>query len=422
VTLVVHIDPFAGGQTAATVAYSPWQLANPHLIGVVDLADLASINPNELQRLGELLAERICQGNETIRVAFERALELAAQAESLPICFRVGDDVVHALSWEAFVGNQRFVALDRRWPIARIARGGNISEGAQLPFEAPLKLCAVLSAVGRSALEEWRGIAAAVQAAREDGLEIDVTLLAGEEDVLTEARETDGVDAQPVPEGAFQLRTTLRGLAPHLLHVFCHGTIKAGVRYLDIATARDFDDPAGSNSSVNLHVEELGTDLADTNTWAAVLNMCRGADAGDQQLTHAEGLVNSGVPVAVGMRRLIDAADAFAFSAALYPSVFTAIKAAAEPTANGIVRWPGTLTRARQALRDRHPASDDTWTLPVLYTRPGEFRLVLAPPGKTEEVTKELSEAETVDGALAAFGEAAPAGLQDALRDLAPSL
>jgi hypothetical protein len=428
VALVVHIDPFEEGQTVAMVAYSPFNLAEPNLVKVVDLADLASIGgPDALQRLGELLATRIC-GNKTVKAAFESALELPTGAGSLAICFRVADDVVHALSWEAIVGkppnlNQQFVALNGRWPIARIPRGGNLRQGAEIPFESPLKLCAVLSAVGREALEEWNGIYAAVVDARAAGLPIEVTLLAGEEEVLTAASTASGVDARPVPASGALLRTNLRKLAPHLLHFYCHGTVDdVGVRSLAIATARDFDDPKRSTSSVKVLVDELGTDMAATNTWAVVLNMCRGADADDHLLTHAERLVNAGVPVAVGMRRLINAQDAFAFSKALYPSVFAAIKAAAQPGSDRIVRWAGTLTYARQMLRDDplRPLGDDTWTVPAIYTRPGDFRLVPAAQGEVAAVTQELSENEVVDGAVAAVGEGAPAELVYELRGLAP--
>jgi hypothetical protein len=425
-TIVVNLDPVQGGSSACAVAFAPFALPNPHLISIVQLGDLVMITgPNAVRQLGERLAERIRGCNESVDLAFAQVLMLAAATPSQPICFRVGDADAHALSWEAFVGNQQFMALDARWPIARIARGGNLPAGARLPFEPPLKLAAVLSAVGRPATPEWNGIYAAVAGARVSGLPIEVTLFAGEEDVidLVTSLNDPAVEVRPVPPTGAELLDALRTFEPHLLHLYCHGTIDGSVRYLEIGTIRDFDVPGGTSSSVRVLVGELGAAMADTNTWLVVLNTCRGAEASDLNLTHAEEIVSSGVPVAVGMRRLIDADDAFAFSAAFYPPVFAAVEAAAfaPPGADRTVTWAGTLTQARRVLRDLHgadAATHEAWTLPVLYTRPGDFELVPTAPGQTAAVTTTLSETETLNGAVETLTQSAPSEVLDELRDV----
>jgi hypothetical protein len=282
----------------------------------------------------------------------------------------------------------------------------------------------VLSAVGRTAVEEWQGLYAAVTGARAAGLPINVTLFAGEKenliDVVTQLGDED-IDVRPVPNTGAALRTALRSLEPHLLHLYCHGTIASGVRFLEIGTIGDFIRDNGV-STVHVRVEELGLDMAAAATWAVVLNTCRGAEATDEALTHAEAVVSSGVPVAVGMRRLVDADDATAFSGAFYPAVFAAIKRAFDGAAKTI-EWADTLVQARQVLRDRHgsdPALDEKWTLPVLYTRIGPFELVPAVAAGETATTRVLGESQTVDGIVDVLGESAPADLLEDLRGLAP--
>ena len=225
-------------------------------------------------------------------------------------------------------------------------------EGAQMPFESPLRFVAVLSAVGQPRMEEWNGLYAAVKKARDEGLPMHVTVLSGDErgviDVV-DAIQDDELDVLPVPDTAAELTRQLQSLEPHLLHLYCHGAITNGVHLLEIGTIRDFDREDVQTSSVVVRVEELGVAMANAHAWAVVLNTCRGAETGDEALTHAEEIVNSGVPVAVGMRRLVESVDAVTFSTAFYPALFSLIRqAVAMATATGetehnrVGRHPGS--------------------------------------------------------------------------------
>lgn len=382
--IVIKVDPVQGGGLYACSVEAPFEIADLNTVSLVKLDEVLKLyGPNVVRQIGEGLALKLRESEVLDRV-LDLVLAHPAAPPTQPIAFRVGDPVAHALSWEAFVGNNQFVALDDRWPIARIPRGGNVKTGARRPFAPPLRLVCVLSAVGRPALKEWTGIYQSVLAVRALGLPVKVLLFAGEEeDLLAPVRDLGDADVTvlPVPDKATALIEAVEQAQPHLVHLYCHGTVLNRVRRLEIGTVNDFDQ-GGGKSSVVVLVEELGVAMWRAGTWGVVLNTCRGADASEEGLTHAEDLVNKGVPFAVGMRRAVDADDAFAFSAAFYPPVLRSILRAVE-TGPGerVIGWADTLLQARRSLRDMHGADadlNDTWTLPVLYTRPGDFALRVA--------------------------------------------
>ena len=278
--IVVNVDPVQGGGTYCAVDRSPYELTDPHKMALIAVDGIFAISgPDAVRQVGKRLAEEL-RLNENVELVLSQALARPHNQPSLSIGFRVGDAVAHALSWEALVANDDFIALDERWPITRIPRGGTMPEGAQMPFESPLRFVAVLSAVGRPGIEEWNGLYAAVKKARDEGLPMHVTVLSGDErgviDVV-DAIQDDELDVLPVPDTAAELTRQLQSLEPHLLHLYCHGAITNGVRLLEIGTIRDFDREDVQTSSVVVRVEELGVAMANAHAWAVVLNTCRGA-------------------------------------------------------------------------------------------------------------------------------------------------
>lgn len=401
--IVVYLDPVQNnGGTACFIRAPSFDIDNPHAVSIIRLDDVTQLNgPDVIRQIGEALAKKIRE-NEAVRTVLDRVFTLASAPPSLPIHFRAADPTAHALSWEALVGNDNFIALDDRWPVARIARGGNVKEDARRPFRPPLRLVCVLSAVGRSGLKEWRALYESVQVARQTGLPIKVTLFSGDEKLLAaaDALRDRNLTALPVPEPEHSLVEVIESHQPHILHMFCHGSIRSGVRWLEVGTIVDFDRDDGA-SSVLVRPEELGVAVRRVGAWAAVLNTCRGAEAMDEILTHAEEIVSNGVPVAIGMRRQVDVDDASAFTAAFYPSIFRILSAAvAAGAGDRIINWVDALSRARRRLRDIHgadPSLHDAWTMPVLYTRPGKFTLQVAEKGISEEQThRDMGEAAIV--------------------------
>lgn len=383
----------------------------------LDLADLAGLEgPQSISRVGEALAERLDE-HERIRNVFIGAMARRLDEPSLPIYFFIGVDTAVPLSWEALRKAQRFLALDPRWPIARFPRGGDIDSATERAFAPPLKVVSVISAVGIDGTDEWDSVFRAVRTAP-PGLGIELTVITGDERVALAARQQldpGRVIMLPGPTDPVPLVSRIGELAPHILHLFCHGAVRDEQAVLEFATVSDFD--LGS-SSVIVPAIDIAHAAARTGTWMVHLNSCKSAQSSSELLTHAEEFVNTGIPVAIGMKRLIDAGDAVAFSAALYRSVFARIAelAAAGPGRHEIA-WADTLLSARQKLRDIHvqdPAECDAWTVPVMYTRRGTFTLDVAALGETEhEVQQILSEASVIDELAELIGVDAPAVAAD---------
>ncbi len=424
--IVIHVDPMLGGGTACHIE-SPFAIAP--VVSLLPLIDFAALSPpNLVRQVGEGLATGI-RGNPAVQQVLDLVLARPPGSPSLPIQFLVADPDAHGLSWEALVANNEFLALNERWPIARIARGAAPESSLRRPFASPVRLMAVLSAVQLQAQKEWHTLYAQVIKARQAGLQIEVTLVVGEQNELlvpAAAIQDPQLEVLPVPNPAADtpLLDLIQDKAPHLLHLFCHGTIRDDVRLLELGTIGDFDRNDG-RSSVLIRAEELGVAAARSGTWCVVLNACRGAEAGDQALTHAEEIVAQGVPAAVGMRRQVDVVDANSFTRDWYPAVFSALRAvgAAGPGEQPL-RWSDMLCAARRRLRDTHggdAADDDTWTVPVLYKLSGAFSLVVPAAGVGEEQERSgLAELGVLDGLLAMMPPDVDAAVAADLRNLTP--
>jgi hypothetical protein len=391
--IIIHVDEMQGGGVSCAVAKAPFPIPGLHAVHVFNIDDLASLHgPDFVLQLGDGLAQRI-RSNQKVDEVFNAAL-LHHNGGSLPFLFRVSDSVAHTLSWESIHANDRFLALEPNWPVGRVPSGGDIPEDTSVEFEAPLRMVVLVSALGRPGLAEWHAIYQRVQDAQVLGLPIHVTLIAAEDEVV-EAAQTAQANGdtelvlEPVRNTPTELVQFLRDLTPELLHFFCHGISEAGVHLLEIGTVNDWNAKS-QDSSVRLRVEELGEALDGTDVWAVVLNTCQSAAAPDDEedllaLTHAEALVIKGVPVAIGMRRLVDQNDATTFSGSFYASAFETIRTALGGEMQ--IEWTDTLLTARRALRDAgdgDPATDDGWTLPVLYTRSGKFHLTPPDAKRTE--------------------------------------
>jgi CHAT domain-containing protein len=302
--------------------------------------------------------------------------------------FHLVAEVAERLSWETLCDPKgTFFALDRRWPIARMADSA-VDQG--LPrgdFVAPLKVMAVLSALHKPAQPEWISLRDAAIKARKNGLDVDLLVMVGEEGLLADIRQeaADGglawVTAQPVPARVADLDEALTEFQPHILHFYGHGSTSAGVPQLQLAIITDWDDDAKTTGSLIVKLEELVGFPALADVWLVTLNCCVGAKAANDLHSMAHRIVAGGVPAAVGMTEPIDATDAHEFASVFYPTLFAhlheALNAAKAAGKAVEFEWAPALHPARTALRDLHgePTAHRIWTLPVLYVRPEPFEI-----------------------------------------------
>lgn len=339
-----------------------------------------------------------------------------------PVYFQVQASVAERLRWEAlWDDNEQFLALDSRWPIARIAEPTVPLQAPPRTFAPPLKVLALLSAVGVKAERQWRKLYEAVEKARQSGLAVELAVFAGEEELLAAIQKgigngtVTGVKAAPIPQNSVQVATALEDFKPHILHFFCHGSAAFGTAQLELATITDWDL---GKSSVFLGVKQLLPALRDV--WLVTLNCCEGGKAVGDLHSMAHRLVAEGVPAAIGMLEPIDAGDAHEFCGAFYTAVFQAVKQVQDAPAGKDVEieWVEALHPPRSVLSQSHPnpVSRPEWTLPVLYVRPGEFRVTRGapaggpPPGVLEALRQT---AEAVAAILSGLPPETPEQVRD---------
>lgn len=320
--------------------------------------------------------------------AVAEALALAlrpGQQESTPLYFHLKVEEAERLSWETLCDDQgRFLALNVRWPIARIAQSDLPS--AVHSFATPLRVMALLSALGVQAAREWRALRDACEQARAAGLESNLRVYVGEEALLkTITREIQngltGVEVFGMVEDAARLKDELAAYQPHLLHFFCHGVADFGLAQLELATTLDWARGA-ARGSLQLDLAEMAAWQQVSRVWLVTLNCCKSGHSSGGQQSMAYKLVSNGVPAAVGMLEPVDALDAHTFCARFYRAALTKlaeVKAslAALPAEQMIgVEWAEALWAARVALAkraNRSRSQDREWALPVLYVQREPF-------------------------------------------------
>jgi hypothetical protein len=183
-----------------------------------------------------------------------------------------------------------------------------------------------------------------------------------------------------LPDSADGLSAAIDAERPQLLHVFGHGDVASGARRILLGTAIDHMRGNGPGS-VALTEQQLQP-LIQRGLWLASLSVCESAAPSDASRGLAYDLVALGLPVALGMRRAVDADVARACCAGFYTAALRLIgEVATRNPGTHDVEWPAALRPARQRIVEREPGADpaasDAWTIPILYTRPEGFQVVV---------------------------------------------
>ncbi|GAA2515848.1 CHAT domain-containing protein [Pilimelia columellifera] len=375
---VVSLEPL-GAEAVMKLAEAPTNIPGLGDNMVVDLS--APVGPGVLAR-GAELHRRLC-AHPPIRDGLGAMSATPLGAGAAPLYFRVVAAAADALPWEElYADDHGFLALDPRWPVARIARRAR--PVVERVFAGELTLVAVLSAAGRSGLAQARALLEAVSS--QDGRAVGARLvvISAEDAVLkaVAAAALPYAQSQPMANDAAGLARQIAAANPDVLHLLAHGgQVMPGVSTLVFADAADLlsEAPAGS---VSLQLANIIQGLLGADPWLVVLAACESAAATDTAgmvtggaLAHEIAL--GGVPAVLGMRRLVDVTAADRCVQALYPAVLADVRAAAEATDHDgeIIDWAGALTGARAALAGADPAQLDGWADPVLYVGCEEFRV-----------------------------------------------
>ena len=378
-------------------------------------------------KYGRLLREKLTAAHEAVRDALADSLRAPA-GEVRPVYFMITAEPAEGLHWEALcMDNGSFLALDRRWPIGRMAHSGrDWSAAGPRPFAPPLRMLAVISALGVDGRNEWRRLYEAVKNVRQAGLAVRLRVLVGEEPLLEELRALPAgeVEFDTLKAGGEQLENEVNAFAPHILHFFCHGTTSFGPR-LEFATIADRDQDDRATGSITLSASQLVNLQAMKQLWLVTLNSCEGAKGGSEVRSLAHTLVaDGGVPAVVGMAEPVDASDAHAFCGAFYGAVLEDIRVAAQtpPGASAELEWARGLYSPRRRLAEAHQdaAQSRQWLLPVLYVGVAPFAIQSVPATADPAVR---TRASLVEEAIRTLGPDAPPAVIQELRALldAPS-
>jgi hypothetical protein len=359
-------------------------------LGRMDLVDLAALPEGTLAERGAALLT-LLQNHQTVRDGLATVLAAPPGSAPSPLYFHVRTSTADLIAWEQLYEAQRgFFALDRRWPVGRIAQQKKQLEPRA--FTPPLRIVAVLAAAGRDGGPQLRALLEACETAGAAAVEVALHVISGDPDVLEQAR-LGGASTQeiaPTPPGLARQVTEAK---PHLLHVLCHGGgAAAGVRRLAFAHGADVDAAAFGGAdglgSIRMSVAELVGALLPCNPWLVVLSACQSAQAGvaDGGTGVAHEMASSGIPAVVGMRRLVDLTETNRFCAALYPEVLALIGQALAPGGPAgqpqvrSIDWAEAMTAPRVVLSGIDPVAADSWTDPVLYVQDAQLQVFQPAP------------------------------------------
>jgi len=331
---------------------------------------------------GYALLNALCE-DKAFKAAFDDALN-AGTDEVRPLCFKIEGEAPDALGirWEAlWEPSKQFLALQERWPIGRVTESDRRSVRS---YEPPLRILAVMSGVGLSARQEWDALYRAVRVAREKGLLVHVTLVLGEEELAEElsalAEETPKWLDVVLMESEASIDRLRQDPFPHIVHFFCHGSVRHGEGSLEFATIADWDEVEGRRrNSVSVSLSRLQTFINRREPWLVVLNCCETAvetpGESDETQSLAREVVVAGAAAAIGWRQTISPADAHALTDTVYERLLGELAATlvpAQPGSTVELELTSAAYVARDRLRMAHANDLEAmrWTLPVLFVTP----------------------------------------------------
>jgi hypothetical protein len=354
-----------------------------------ELPPLNQPGDNAVRNYGQMMLSRLFEANPGVKEALESALKQPA-GNNCSIYFRLVN-LVEMVHWETLCDTQgRFLALDRRWPVGRIAQPDTHQQTRWHTYSAPLRILALISAAGADATPEWDALYQAVSHARNQGLQVEIAVFVGQEalqdkiNANIKAGKVSGTVVRPMPDRHAGIEDAIEEFKPQILHFFCHGYAGHGVAQLELATLVDEGLGKQSGSTV-LHIDELRdiAALPNVDLWLVTLNCCKGAKAAAGLPSISRSLVMAGIPAVVGMAEPVGVDDAHEFARNFYSALLAALAGKIRGAQAGVpvdLEWAELLYGARVALRDLHggdPATHANWAIPVLYVRPEAFGIYI---------------------------------------------
>ncbi|WP_028998728.1 CHAT domain-containing protein [Azohydromonas australica] len=379
------IDPITDAERLTVrVVRSPFNVekahvARPLLLGLDDLPDWST--PDAVRARGRKVRDSLSQHPGVAQVL--GLLYATPVGQRQPLYLMLSESEAEQFCWETLCDpKDHFIALDSRWPVARIIDPMNGIARPPAEMRMPIRVMAVISAFGvPTQLREWEMLRDAVLRARKGGLAVQVKVLVGDP-ALRQAIDQEiaaglaGVESGAIDKTPARVLGDIAAWSPQILHFFCHGRADLGDQSIELATALDHADPAATAGSVRIGAQQLVERCAQLdNPWLLSLNCCSSGMAAKNLQSLASKVVAAAFPAAVAMLEPVDASDAYEFTRAFYQALFAgfgrvveALKASTRTT----FEWSEAMVDARTAICDLHDGdapNAHAWTLPVLYVR-----------------------------------------------------
>jgi hypothetical protein len=336
------------------------------------------LTPQIVGEAGNWLYTKLAS-HQPIQLALGMALNQQLDDDCL-IYFEIRSDKADELPWETLREPAgKFLALNRQWPIARIAAGPDTTPTYH--FDWPIRIMAVLSVTGEDARPEWDALWSAIENA---GMHVRLHVM------LSQGTLKSHIDSLGNPNvtcsyitNHFDLAREAGKFQPNILHFFCHGATEPDPHLL-LATKADW---LNGRSSVQIRPADLASEgTLRLNNWLITLNCCQGAAPVAQAQNLARKLVTEGFPAVVGMREVVAITDAHIFCEGLYNLVLSELNQWANTPQEVEISWSRLLYEARGLLASEHNATQGLslaaaatelkeWTLPVLYTKRQPFKI-----------------------------------------------
>lgn len=299
-----------------------------------------------------------------------------------------------ALPWEALCSpNEDYLGLDERWALARIVEPA-VEPPTFYTLAPPMRIAVVLSCLGISAAGELAALRRAVRhagagSARLLVISSEEQLLSDVQDEITAGTAPEVAAVKLIPAELQELQAMVSEFRPHVLHLFCHGSIE-GSPHVSLALKSDWQVPTGGLLAEARDFHGF-TRKTDDLPWLVVLNCCEGAAVSDmadsQSLTL--GIALEGIaPAVVGMREPVVSDTANLLTQTLYSRLLDDIATRSHDAGPRPLDWAHLVVAVRDKLARIHQgmvwslaaASTKEWTMPVVYVRPNAFQLRVQRP------------------------------------------
>jgi len=329
-------------------------------------------------------------GHKAIAAHFNTVFGDTSNDPPRPIGMQVDSVAADSLPWETLcLPGGEFLALDRRWPVARLLDPTDDKLKQDYEFSPPLRLAVVLSAWGSDpgkripARDEWRSLEESILKNAAAG-PTSLLILLCETNLKQEIDQAGYANVRTaLITGQNPMSQLIREFRPHILHFFCHG-FSGAKSFLRINTVADKESNA--DGKIYLMPSDLRQSINGEETiWLVVLNCCDSANAARSGDTRnlAAALVKRGFPAVIGMREPVESNYARLLTEELYGELLPRLAALPDGQVSAL-EWSAMLVPGRMRLRDDSAppnagpdaaASTKHWAIPALYMRTFPFQM-----------------------------------------------